>query len=140
MSQPLDGAKLVVGLVVVQVPATLSTPLKKELKAPVVDLAHPLTKWIMQDAQRELLPGGPLLRDLASGESEVAGVKYYSFGGVTPTYFRLYTWLFDANSAVPQTKLETEGIHAKVKTYFVWRVKAAEVPFVPDRAPRISTR
>jgi pimeloyl-ACP methyl ester carboxylesterase len=103
-------------------------PIKSELKKVANEMLRPLNKWWMADNNRELVPDGPIVRDLASGETARPGVKYYTFGGTTPTYFRLYVWLYDANSAVPQYKLVTRGLRSRMKQYFVWRVKAAEVP------------
>jgi pimeloyl-ACP methyl ester carboxylesterase len=108
----------------------ITGPIKAELKKVAVELLRPLNKWWMADNDRELMTDGPLVRDLAQGEAALPGVKYYTFGGDTPTYFKLYVWVFDPNSAVPQYKVQTQGIHTKGKQYFVWRVKAVELPTI----------
>ncbi len=105
----------------------ITGPIKAELKKVAVEQLRFLNKWWMADNDRELVTDGPLVRDLAQGEAALPGVKYYTFGGDTPTYIKLYIWVFDSNSAVPQYKVETHGIDTKVKQYFVWRVKAAEL-------------
>jgi len=123
-------------------PAQLLSPLKKELKRVVTELLRPLTRWIMDDRRRELVPDGPLLRDLASGESALANVEYYTFGGVSPTYFRVYLWFFDAMSAVPQYVVRYRKVHgvrvpSSVRQYFVWRVAPSELHGVSPLLDRV---
>ncbi len=104
-------------------PPTLNAAFKQHLKDVVNEAMRPWTK----SESLELAPDGPLVRDLAAGESALPGVKYYTFGGVKPTIFRLYTWLFDANSAVPQYSCKNKLDPTSCKQYFVWRVKAHEI-------------
>lgn len=101
------------------IPGELTAPVKDDVKNAVVELMRPFTKIFSAYENRELIPDGPLLRDLAQGEKPVAGVRYHTFGGTNPNYYRVYLWLFDATSAVPQYRNLTQ--------YFVWRVKAAEI-------------
>lgn len=108
----------------------ITGPIKAELKKVAVENLRFLNKWWMADKDRELMTDGPLVRNLGQGEAALPGVKYYTFGGDNPTYFKLYVWVFDPNSAVPQYKVQTQGIHTKAKQYFVWRVKAVELPAV----------
>ncbi len=107
-------------------PSVVTAVFKQALKD-VVNEA--LRRWTDSESL-ELATGGALVRDLAAGESAIAGVKYYTFGGVKPTVFRLYTWLFDANSAVPQYKCENSLDPTSCKQYFVWRIKAHEIASV----------
>jgi pimeloyl-ACP methyl ester carboxylesterase len=102
-------------------PAVIVGPLKTQLRDLVTEAMRPMTKLLVDFESRELTPGGPLLRALASGETPLPGIKYYTFGGVNPSYFRLYVWTFDAMSAVPQYK--------GLSQYFVWR--ASPVLLVP---------
>ena len=75
-------------------PPSLTAPLKTQLKNAVTEAMRPMTKILVDFESRELTPGSPMLRDLASGETAVPGVKYYTFGGVNPTLYRLYVWTF----------------------------------------------
>lgn len=95
-------------------PSTVTAPFKPQLKNIVTEAMRPLTKILVDFESRELTPNSPLLRDLANGETALPGVKYFTFGGVSPSLFRLYLWTFNANSAVPQYKGASQ--------YFVWRV------------------
>lgn len=103
-------------------PPIITAPLKPELKALAVEAMRPMTKLLMDDESREISPGSPLLRNLAQGEKKLDDVTYYTFGGTNPRVYRLYTWMFDAMSAVPQYK--------NLKQYFVWRVKPVEIASV----------
>ncbi len=98
-------------------PSVISVPLKAELRNLVTEAMRPMTKLLVDFESRELTPDSPMLRSLANGETALPGVKYYTFGGVNPSYFRLYAWTFDATSAVPQYK--------GLSQYFVWRVNPA---------------
>ncbi|MDQ3223381.1 MAG: hypothetical protein M3Q75_07935 [Gemmatimonadota bacterium] len=120
-------------------PSIITGPLKPQLKELAVEAMRPMTKLLMDDESRELTPGSPLLRNLAEGEKKLDDVTYYTFGGTNPRVYRLYTWLFDAESAVPQYS-------ANRGQYFVWRVKPAEIvsvspildkirDFAPEVAP-----
>jgi len=106
-------------------PSILSAPFKQQLKVVVNEAMRPLTNG----ESLELAPDSPLIRDLADRDTALTGIKYYTFGGVKPTIFRLYTWLFDGNSAKPQYKCEDNN-PTKCKQYFVWRVKAHEIASV----------
>jgi pimeloyl-ACP methyl ester carboxylesterase len=75
------------------------------------------------DASRELKPDGALIQGIAQNESAVPGVKYYTFGGISPTYVRYYAWYLTAESAVPQYKVEN-GVP---KQYFVWEAHPKEI-------------
>jgi hypothetical protein len=104
-------------------PPIITAPLKVELKELAVEAMRPMTKLLMDDETRELSPGSPLIRSLAEGEKKLDDVTYYTFGGTNPRVYRLYTWIFDAESAVPQYS-------AKYGQYFVWRVKPVEITSV----------
>ena len=95
-------------------PSSVTAPFKPQLKNLVTEAMRPMTKILIDFESRELTPDSPMLRDLANGETAIPGVKYFTFGGVKPSLFRLYIWTFDANSAVPQYKNASQ--------YFVWRV------------------
>jgi hypothetical protein len=113
-------ASEIVDLIDCCAPPLITAPLKPQLKALAVEAMRPMTKLLMDDESRELSPGSPLLRNLAEGEKKLEDVTYYTFGGTNPRVYRLYTWLFDAESAVPQYSV-------KRGQYFVWRVKPAEI-------------
>lgn len=98
-------------------PARVTAALKPQLKSLVTEAMRPMTKLLVDFESRELTPNSPMLRDLANGETAVPGVKYFTFGGITTSLFRLYVWTFDASSAVPQFKGASQ--------YFVWRVNAS---------------
>jgi len=104
-------------------PPIITAPLKAQLKELAVEAMRPMTKLLMDDESRELSPGSPLIRGLAEGEKKLDDVTYYTFGGTNPRVYRLYTWLFDAESAVPQYS-------ASRGQYFVWRVKPVEIASV----------
>lgn len=107
------------------IPGDLTAPIKDELKDVVTELARPITKWLSDeewvgdDESRELTPDGPLMRGIAEGEQAVPGVRYYTYGGTNPTYYKMYVWVFDAMSAVPQYRGATQ--------YFVWRAAPQEI-------------
>ena len=118
----------VVDLIDCCAPAVLTAPFKAQLKDLVVEAMRPVTKLFMSDENRELTPDSPLIRGLAEGEKKLDDVTYYTFGGVNPRIYRLYTWLFDAMSATPQFN---------PTPYFVWRVKAAEIASISPILDRI---
>lgn len=100
-------------------PPIVTAPFKPKLKELAVEAMRPMTKLIMADENRELQPDSPLFRNLAEGEKKLDDVTYYTFGGTNPTVYRLYIWLFDATSAVPQ--------YRNLKQYFVWRAVPSEI-------------
>ncbi|MEO7137379.1 MAG: hypothetical protein ABI037_06665 [Gemmatimonadales bacterium] len=104
-------------------PPLITAPLKVQLKELAVEAMRPMTKLLMDDESRELSPGSPLIRGLAEGEKKLDDVTYYTFGGTNPRVYRLYTWLFDAESAVPQYSTSRGQ-------YFVWRVRPVEIASV----------
>ena len=99
--------------------------LKGELKNLAVEAARPLNKFI-EDGSRELVPDGPLMRSLRSGEQPIPGVKYYTFGGVNPNLYRLYAWMFTPGSIVPQFRRE----RLKLVKYYKWEAKPVEIILV----------
>ena len=107
------------------IPGDLTAPIKDEIKDAVTELARPLTKWLSDeeivgdDESRELTPDGPLMRSIAEGEQALPGVSYYTYGGTNATYYKMYLWVFDAMSAVPQYRNATQ--------YFVWRADPQEI-------------
>lgn len=107
-------------------PLPLPQKTKEQLRDLVVEAARPLTKFVTEhtsagggDESRELMPGGPLFRSLEKGEKQLPNVKYYTFGGTNARYYRLYTWVFTAESAVPQFR--------GVDKYFKWEAKPVEI-------------
>lgn len=110
-------------------PVPLPKKVKEELHDLAVEMARPLTKFVTEhtksgDESRELMPGGPLLRNLEAGEKELPGVRYYTFGGTNSRYYRLYTWMFTPGSAKPQFR--------GLDKYFKWEIKPVEIePFSP---------
>lgn len=103
-------------------------PLKQKLRDLVVEIMRPATThcsflWCWNDEDRELQPNSPMLRNIAEGEKKLEDVAYYTFGGTNPRVYRMYTWLFDANSAKPQYSKD----HGQ---YFVWRIKPVEITSV----------
>jgi hypothetical protein len=106
-------------------PGNLTAPIKDEIKHAVTELLRPVTKWLSDkewvgdDESRELTPDGPLMRGIAEGEQAVPGVRYYTYGGTNPTYYKMYLWVFDAMSSVPQYRDATQ--------YFVWRAAPHEL-------------
>ena len=100
-------------------PPTLTAPLKQELRNVVTEAMRPMTKLLVDFESRELTPDGPLLRDLAAGETALPGAKYYTFGGTNPAFFHVYLWTFDAMSSVPQYK--------NLSQYFVWHAAPIEL-------------
>lgn len=133
---PEVGAEMV-DLMDSMIPASMPGPfgnisitggIKTALKNVAVDQLRFLDKWWTADRNRELMTDGPLIEHLAQGETPRPGIKYYTFGGDTPTYFRVYVWVFDPSSLVPHYVVDTHGINTTAKQYFVWRVKAVELP------------
>lgn len=105
-------------------PVPLPKKIKDELHDLAVEAARPLTKLVTEhtssgDESRELMPGGPLLRNLEAGEKELPGVVYHTFGGTNPRYYRLYTWTFSPGSATPQFR--------GVDKYFKWEITPVEI-------------
>jgi predicted esterase len=103
-------------------------PVKQKLRDLVVEIMRPATThcsflWCWNDEDRELQPNSPMLQKIADGEKKLEDVTYYTFGGTNPRVYRLYTWLFDAQSGVPQYSKDRGQ-------YFVWRVKPVEVASV----------
>jgi len=101
-------------------PPMVTAPFKPQLKQLAVEGMRPMTKLIMADENRELQPDSPMLRNLAEGEKKLQDVTYYTFGGTNPKVYRLYLWLFDAESAKPQYSAE----HGQ---YFVWHAVPIEI-------------
>ena len=110
-------------------PPSVTGPLKVQLKNVVTEAMRPMTKMLVEFESRELTPNSPMLRDLANGETPLPGVKYFTFGGVNPSFFRLYSWVFDANSAVPQFK--------NASTYFVWHATPVALTPISPMTDRI---
>jgi pimeloyl-ACP methyl ester carboxylesterase len=106
--------------------------LPSEVKNPLRDLAlhivSPLNQLI-DDGSKELAPQSSLIRGLLNGDAQVAGVRYYTFGGTSPTLVRLYTWLFTPMSSVPQ--------YRNLEQYFDWQAKPAEVGLVSPLLERV---
>jgi hypothetical protein len=119
-------------------------PLPDPLKAPVADVARQTCSSLIEmfapplDPQSvQLAPGSPMLTALAAGETALPGVRYDTFGGTDPNYLRVYAWVFDAESAVPQV--------SGLSIYFKWTVHANEIGPVspllaklPDLFPEIT--
>lgn len=130
----------IVDLVDCCAPPLLTAPFKAKLKELAVEAMRPVSKskyW--NDEDRELYPDSPFFRQLTEGEKRLEDVVYYTFGGTNPRVYRMYTWLFDANSAVPQ-------FSTKRGKYYVWRASPVEITsvspildkirdFVPEVAP-----
>src|SRR5205814_43879 len=74
-------------------PSRVPAPLKPQLKKVVTEAMRPMTKILVDFESRELTPNSPMLRDLARGETAIPGMKYFTFGGVSPSLFRLYVWM-----------------------------------------------
>lgn len=110
-------------------PVDIPGDTKEQAKEVIMEGLRPLTKMIWKDENRELTPGGPLIRGLAEGDSALPDVKYYTWGGLNPNVFKMYLWYYDAMSAVLQTKCcPPEG-------YYVWRIKPVEIgPLSPVAA------
>lgn len=116
--------------------ANLPEPFKSQLRALARTIASPLRRMI-DDQSREMRPGSAMFRALELGERPLDGVRYFTFGGTNPNYYRFYVWTFTPMSSVPQFKGFDE--------YFIWEVKPAEVgPASPmyasvrDIAPEIT--
>jgi len=92
-------------------PGWMAGPFKKVVGDLITEAMRPITKLKMDDESRELIPDGPLLRDLANGERALPDVKYYTFGGVNPRVYRVYAWVFGTptvGSSVTTTATPTE--------------------------------
>lgn len=98
--------------------AHLPGPAHDALRTMVMEMARHLYAFI-DDQSRELAPGSKMLQDLEKGERPVENVRYFTFGGTNPNYYRFYTWVFTPGSAVPQ--------YHGLKQYFKWEVKAVEI-------------
>jgi hypothetical protein len=96
----------------------LPEPFESELRNLVRGIASPLKRMI-DDQSKELRPGSPMFQSLEQGEQPLEGVRYYTFGGTNPNYYRLYVWHFTPMSSVPQ--------YSGLDQYFAWEVKPAEV-------------
>ncbi len=83
-----------------------------------------LNTFVVTDGEsRELSPNGPLIQGLAQGEVPLPGVKYYTFGGTSPTFVRYYAWVLKASSALPQTRIDN-GVP---RVYYVWEAVPQEI-------------
>jgi hypothetical protein len=100
----------------------------KDLEKLATFLVQPMNQFV-DDGSRELAPDSALIRNLAANERPLPGISYYTFGGVSPTLFRLYVWTFTPMSSVPQ--------YRKLEQYFDWQVKAAEVAPVSPVLDRV---
>ena len=98
--------------------AHLPEPFESELRSLARSIASPLRAMI-DDQSRELRPGSPMYLALENGERPLDGVRYFTFGGTNPNYYRFYAWTFTPMSSVPQYK--------GLEQYFVWAVKPAEI-------------
>ncbi len=99
-------------------PADWTTAERQKAQFAVIEALKPF-KLLWPDENRELAPDGPLIRSLRDNERPISGVKYYTFGGTNPEYFKTYLWLFDASSSSPQYNGTTQ--------IFVWQVKPIEI-------------
>jgi len=115
-------------------PVPLPKKVKEELHELAVEMARPLTKFVTEhttagDESRELMPEGPLFRNLENGEKALPGVRYYTFGGTNPRYYRLYTWVFTPGSATPQFR--------GLDKYFKWEIKPVEIEQISPMFDRV---
>ncbi len=108
--------------------AQLPQEIKNTAKQLALQMVSPLNQMI-DEGSHELAPGSPLLQSIESGEGPVEGVKYYTFGGVSPTLYRLYTWVFTPMSSVVQFK--------GTETYYKWEAKPVEIPGVSPMLDRV---
>lgn len=79
----------------------------------------------------EIEPGSLLFRSLEAQEPIRAGVRCISVGGTSPRFFRLYLWVFTADSMVPRKS-------ADGKLQFHWQARPVEargVSPIPDGLP-----
>lgn len=86
-------------------PQIITQALKPKLKEMVTELMRPMTKLIVDDESRELIPDSPTMRALVQGETPMPGVKYYTFGGTNPSFFRLYAWLYTPANGITAVEL-----------------------------------
>lgn len=105
-------------------PLPLPHKAKEQLRDLALEAARPLNKFVTEhtsagDESRELTPNGPLFRSLEKGEKALPHVRYHTFGGTNSRYYRLYTWMFTPESALPQFR--------GVDKYFKWEARPVEV-------------
>ena len=100
-------------------PADLTSELKQQAKDLVAAALRQVSRFIGDEATRELAPDAPLIRSLREAEQPLPGVQYYTFGGTNPNFFNIYSWLFDGQSALPLT--------GSTGVYYVWNVSPLEI-------------
>jgi hypothetical protein len=112
--------------------ADLTSPLctewcRRALRDLVGDWLRPLDPrlWGWPAEHRELRPGGRIITSLEAGESELADVAYHTFGGTSPRVTRIYVWLYDAMTIVPQ--FEAKPTYPWFKAYWIWTAVPTEL-------------
>jgi hypothetical protein len=54
----------------------------------------------------------------ANGPTGLSVSNHGLFGGDTPTYFKVYVWVFEPSSLLPHYVVDTQGINTTAKQYF----------------------
>jgi len=79
------------------------------LQNAIGDIVLVLLGWLLDmadsDAYREMAVGSAYLTELAKGETAYPWIKYFTFGGTSVRLTRIRSWVYTAESAIPQWHL-----------------------------------
>jgi len=79
------------------------------LQDAIGDIVLVLFDWLLDladsDAYREMAIGSEFLTELAKGENAYKWIQYFTFGGTSVRLSRIRSWVYTAESAIPQWHL-----------------------------------
>lgn len=124
---PRVGVELLSGITraidALPLPASLKTRLHGTLGKDV----ERFTSLVISPAQQEMIPGTPLLVDLARNEKPLPGVRYYTFGGTDPVVVHYYAWTYSAASAKPHVACSSP---TSCTTHYEHNIRPIEIPLL----------
>lgn len=89
--------------------ASISTTIRgivETLQDAIGDIVLVLFQWLLDladsDAYREMAVGSEFLTELANGENAYPWIQYFTFGGTSVRLSRIRSWVYTAESAIPQ--------------------------------------
>ena len=105
-------------------PASMKSTLHNSLGG---DAARFTAAYVISPAEQEMIPGSPLLRDLATNEKPLPGVRYYTFGGTSPVMVRYFAWTYTASSAKPHITCSSP---TDCTTHYEHDIRPIEIPLL----------
>jgi len=125
---PRVGVELLSGITraidALPLPASMKTTLHESLGR---DVERFTSTYIVSPAQQEMIPGSPVLVDLARNEKPLPGVHYYTFGGIEPVVVHYYAWTYAASSAKPHVSCSSP---TNCTTYYEHDIRPIEIPLL----------